>query len=355
MDIRRPPVYGFANISQSTESPSSRQFLKRATQAVNDIFNLKNENETPILGEYNESLCLVVSYDHSNNKLCIRTDKGDKLTMVNAKDVTFIRAITADNPIPVDRDKSIEGTGIPDRNQTIGNKTIRFPNGIVLKPIDEKALSFLIGMDFKTSTYKVEINSQKIIWLKESDFKINTELQYIKKHSLMTNHQTFHYCNWILKLADGIEKFNEWDLARNIVSGSDNGWKIMGFEGGPIYFKGSENAELKEIRDVIVDNVRDYTQQRIIMFVVTAHACMEYIDQPLKEGDQFRQKKQKTLEKMADILKNLGVNSDKVDRQIDKIKIDSNEPPFGEVFAKITRIYDQLINPKQPIINAKSR
>ena len=333
MDIRRPPVYGFANISQSTESPSSRQFLKRATQAVNDIFNLKNENETPILGEYNESLCLVVSYDHSNNKLCIRTDKGDKLTMVNAKDVTFIRAITADNPIPVDRDQTIDGTGI----------------------------GFLTGMDFKISKYKVKVNShnyeEKTILLKESQFKINTKLPYTKMPSPMTGQQTVNYFHQILYFV-----YIDLTLSHGSLEGpfqSPNGWKMMNLkEKEPVYFNDFENADLTKIKDTIIDNMKDYSEQIKTMSKVTD------IEQKMEEGYPFRppclQKQRETLQKIADILKNLGANSDKVDRQINKIKSDSHEPPFSrqtkvQVLNNLNSIYDQLINPKQPIINAKSR
>ena len=340
MNILSPPVFSFANIYQLTESPSSRKALKSARRAKNEIINIRileflcgtsNANEIPILGEYNESLCLVVSYDPSNNKLCIRTDKDDKLKMVNANDVTFIRAITADHPIPVNIDPTINEDGI----------------------------GFLIEMDFESGMYKVKVSSDEyketIISLKESQFKINTKLPYTKMPSPMTGQQTVDYFHTLLDFVNLDLTYSHSSIECPIES--PNGWKMMGLT-GPVYFNDSENAELTKIKDTIIHNMKDYLEQIKTMSKDTD------IEQKLEEGYPFRppclQKQRETLQKIGDILKNLGANSDEVDRQINKITSDSHEPPFSrqtkvQVLANLNSIYDQLISPKQPIIDAKSR
>ena len=168
----------------------------------------------------------------------------------------------------------------------------------------------------------------------------------------------------ILNIAHLSEQYNQWHLMGKFNNGthsfalkSDNGWNMVALK-EPVYFKRSENAELTKIKDTIIDNVKDYSEQIKTMSKVTD------IEQKMEEGYPFRppclQKQRETLQKIADILKNLGANSDKVDRQINKIKSDSHEPLFSrqtkvQVLDNLNSIYDQLINPKQPIINANSR
>lgn len=278
-----------------------------------------NANKVPILGEYKNSLCLVVSYDYRNNLCCIRTDQDDQLMTVNANDVAFIRAITADTPIPVDTPIPID----------------------IDQKIDGNGIGFLIGKDSGTGKYKVKINvkinsheyEEKIIWLEESQFKINTQLPHTKRPSPMTGQQTVRYSCFILSFA------NRDDMTVQSVNiHSDTGWKMMGLD-GPVYLNGSKNTQLREIRDEICVNVKEY--KRYLNYFTLPNVSLV--------------QKEFALERIASALKKLGAYPDIVDLQMDKIQIDSGDPPLEEVFTQLKKIYDQLINPKHPSITPQSR
>ena len=218
---------------------------------------ISNANETHILGNYNNSLCLVVSYNSRNNTCCIRTDQDDQLMTVNADDVTSIRAITTNSPIPVDIDQTIDGKGI----------------------------GFLIGKDFKTGEYKVKVNShshgykETIICLKESQIKINTTLPYTKKPSPMTGQQTVNYSHCILSFADIHINLDYMTFQAADIQ-SDNGWQMMGLD-GTVYLNGSENTQLRKIRDEICFNVKKYKYN--FKFFTSPDASLEQKEYALKQ------------------------------------------------------------------------